>query len=38
MTALILLRILKEAGKKGLWNLRELHAWSANEPFPYAEG
>jgi DNA polymerase-3 subunit epsilon len=38
MTAQILLRILKEAGKLGLWNLNDLHAWSAEEPFPWGEG
>ena len=38
LTAQIHLRILKEAGKLGLWNLRDLHAWSADEPFPYAGG
>lgn len=35
LTAQILLRILKEAGKCGLWNLQDLHAWYADEPFPF---
>jgi DNA polymerase-3 subunit epsilon len=38
LTAQILLRILKEARKLGLWNLDDLHAWSADEPFPHAQG
>lgn len=38
LTAQILLRILKEASKLGEWNLRDLHAWYANEPFPFNEG
>ena len=35
LTAQILLRILKEAGKLNLWNLNDLHAWYADEPFPF---
>ena len=38
LTAQILLRILKEAGKLGLWNLQDIHAWPADEPFPFKEG
>jgi DNA polymerase-3 subunit epsilon len=38
LTAQILLRILKEAGKHNLWNLKDLHAWYADKPFPFAEG
>lgn len=38
LTAQVLLRILKEAGKYGLWNLQDLHAWYAHEPFPYDGG
>ena len=37
LTAQIHLRILKEAGKLGLWNLHDLHAWSADEPFPFSK-
>ena len=36
LTARILLRLLKEAAKIGLWNLEDLHAWYADEPFPFA--
>lgn len=38
LTAQILLRILKEAGKLGMWNLSDLHAWYADEDFPFACG
>ena len=38
LTAQIFLRILKEARKLGLWNLQDLHAWSADEPFPWGQG
>lgn len=38
LTAQVLLRILKEAGKLGLWNLEDLHAWYADQPFPYQNG
>ena len=38
LTAQVLLRILKEAAKCGLWNLQDLHAWYANQPFPFEEG
>lgn len=38
LTAQVLLRILKEAGKLGLWNLHDLQPWYADEPFPYAKG
>jgi DNA polymerase III subunit epsilon len=34
LTAQLLLRILKEAGKTGQWNLSDLRAWHANQPFP----
>ncbi|MGC9449815.1 MAG: 3'-5' exonuclease [Oceanipulchritudo sp.] len=37
LTSQVLLRILKEAGKLGLWNLEDLHAWYADEPFPFTE-
>lgn len=32
LTAQILLRILKEAGKQGQWNLKDLRAWYADVP------
>lgn len=38
LTAQVLLRILKEAGKRGQWNLLDLHAWYADEQFPFLEG
>ena len=38
LTAQILLRVLKEAGKFGLWNLDDLHVWYADELFPYGKG
>ena len=38
LTAQILLRILKEAGKLGMWNLSDLHAWYADQDFPFARG
>jgi DNA polymerase-3 subunit epsilon len=38
LTAQILLRILKEAGKRGQMNLKDLRAWHADEPFPKKEG
>lgn len=38
LTAQIFLRILKEAGKRGQWNLEDLHAWKASEPFPWNVG
>jgi DNA polymerase-3 subunit epsilon len=31
LTALLLQRLLKEAGRRGLWNLDDLGAWYANE-------
>jgi DNA polymerase-3 subunit epsilon len=31
LTALLLQRLLKEAGRRGLWNLEDLGAWYANE-------
>ena len=38
LTAQILLRVLKEAGKLGLWNLEDLHVWYSDELFPFAKG
>jgi DNA polymerase-3 subunit epsilon len=38
LTAQVLLRILKEAGKRGQWNLQDLHAWYADQPFPFEAG
>ncbi len=38
LTAQILLRVLKEAGKLGMWNLEDLHAWYADQPFPFTNG
>ena len=38
LTAQVFLRILKEAGKLGQWNLADLHAWHANEPYPFGKG
>jgi len=38
LTSQILLRILKEAGKLDQWNLRDLQAWHADQPFPFDEG
>ncbi|MFO7724498.1 MAG: 3'-5' exonuclease [Oceanipulchritudo sp.] len=38
LAAQIQLRILKEAGKIGQWNLKDLRAWYANEPFPFNGG
>ena len=38
LTAQVLLRVLKEAGKLGLWNLDDLHVWYADELFPYGKG
>lgn len=38
LTAQILLRVLKEAGKLGLWNLEDLHAWYSDELFPFGKG
>lgn len=37
LTAQILLRILKEAAKCAQWNLDDLRAWHADEPFPEKE-
>jgi DNA polymerase-3 subunit epsilon len=34
LTAQLLLRVLKEAGKLGQWNLSDLRAWYADQPFP----
>lgn len=33
LTAQILLRILKEAGKLSMWNMKDLNAWYADEAF-----
>ena len=38
LTAQVLLRILKEAGKRELWNLKDLHAWHADQTFPHQKG
>lgn len=38
LTAQILLRILKEAGKLSMWNLEDLHAWYADGEFPFSHG
>lgn len=38
LTSQILLRILKEAGKRGQWNLSDLHGWYADGPFPFGDG
>lgn len=38
LTAQILFRIIKEARKRGLWNLSDLHAWYADEAFPFSGG
>jgi len=38
LTAQITLRILKEAGKLGLWNLSDLRCWHADQPFPHGRG
>ena len=38
LTAQVMLRILKEAGKLDLWNLEDLHAWYGEEPFPFGKG
>jgi len=38
LTAQVMLRILKEAGKRHLWNLEDLHAWYSDEPFPFGKG
>ena len=38
LTAQILLRVLKEAGKYGMWNLDDLHVWYADELFPFGKG
>lgn len=38
LTAQILLRILKEAGKCGLWNLADLRSWHADEPNQVKDG
>ena len=38
LTAHILLRVLKEAGKRAQWNLKDLDAWHADAPIPEKEG
>jgi len=38
LTAQIFLRLLKEAKRLNQWNLCDLHAWPASEPFPFLEG